>query len=132
MHFRVVLNLCARMSTSKFHRSRTDEGFILFQIRQSFKINVSYLMGFRCKQVYNVNGVGGILSALWVTLYLVEANDVWVLQHLHNLHLSEYLFQVLIIQLGLIHNFYSHLETWRQGQVYIYIYIYKLTQSGEE
>lgn len=34
-----------------------------------------------------------------------------VLQQLHNLHLPEDLFQVLVIQLGLIHDFYGHLET---------------------
>lgn len=47
-------------------------------------------------------------------MYLVEADDVGVLQQLHDLHLSEDLFQVLIVQLGLIHYFYSHLETKRQ------------------
>lgn len=46
-----------------------------------------------------------------VTVYLVEADDVGVLQQLHDLHLSEDLFQVLLVQLGLIHYFYSHLET---------------------
>lgn len=45
-----------------------------------------------------------------VKVYLVEADDVGVLQQLHDLHLSEDLFQVFIIQLGLIDNFYSHLE----------------------
>lgn len=45
-----------------------------------------------------------------VNVYLVEADDVGVLQQLHDLHLSEDLFQVFIIQLGLIDNFYSHLE----------------------
>lgn len=48
------------------------------------------------------------------SLYLVEADDVGVLQQLHDLHLSEDLFQVLIVQLGLIHYFYSHLEIERQ------------------
>lgn len=43
-------------------------------------------------------------------MYLVEADDVGVLQQLHDLHLSEDLFQVLIVQLGLIHYFYSHLD----------------------
>lgn len=47
-------------------------------------------------------------------MYLVEADDVGVLQQLHDLHLSEDLFQVLIVQLGLIHYFYSHLETERR------------------
>lgn len=42
--------------------------------------------------------------------YLVEADDVGMLQQLHDLHLSEDLFQVLIVQLGLIHYFYSYLE----------------------
>lgn len=42
--------------------------------------------------------------------YLVEADDVGVLQQLHDLHLSEDLFQVLIVQLGFIHYFYSYLE----------------------
>lgn len=53
------------------------------------------------------------LLALWVNpnMYLVEADDVGVPQQLHDLDLSEDLFQVLIIQLGLIHYFYSHLET---------------------
>lgn len=36
-----------------------------------------------------------------------------VLQQLHDLHLSEDLLQVLVVQLGLIHYFYSHLETRR-------------------
>lgn len=45
-----------------------------------------------------------------VNVYLVEADDVGVFQQLHDLHLSEDLFQVFIIQLGLIDNFYSHLE----------------------
>lgn len=45
-----------------------------------------------------------------MSVYLVEADDVGVLQQLHDLHLSEDLFQVFIIQLGLIDNFYSHLE----------------------
>lgn len=61
-----------------------------------------------------------VLSALWVSVnvYLVEADDVGVLQQLHDLHLSEDLFQVLIVELGLIHYFYSHLEreeTRRKG-----------------
>lgn len=43
-------------------------------------------------------------------MYLVEADDVGVLEQLHDLHLSEDLFQVFIIQLALIHDFYSHLE----------------------
>lgn len=43
-------------------------------------------------------------------MYLVEADYVGVLQQLHDLHLSEDLFQVLVVQLGLIHYFYSHLE----------------------
>lgn len=47
-------------------------------------------------------------------MHLVEADDVGVLQQLHDLHFSEDLFQVLIIQLGLVHYFYSHLETERQ------------------
>lgn len=37
-----------------------------------------------------------------------------VLQQLHDLHLSEDLFKVLIVQLSLIHYFYSHLETERE------------------
>lgn len=49
-----------------------------------------------------------------MSVYLVEADDVGVLQQLHDLHLSKDLFQVLIIQLGLIHYFYSHLETERK------------------
>lgn len=49
-----------------------------------------------------------------VTMYLVEADNVWMLQQLHDLHLSEDLFQVLIIQLSLIHYLYSHLE--REGR----------------
>ena len=56
------------------------------------------------------------MSALWVSLYLVEADDVGVLQQLHDLHLSKDLFQVLIVQLGLIHYFYSHLETESQDR----------------
>lgn len=49
-------------------------------------------------------------------MYLEEADDVGVLQQLHDLHLSEDLFQVLIIQLGLIHYFYSHLKTERRRE----------------
>lgn len=45
-----------------------------------------------------------------MTRYLVEANDVWMLQQLHDLHLSEDLLQVLIVQLSLIHYLYRHLE----------------------
>lgn len=54
-----------------------------------------------------------LFPGLWVcaTVYLEKADDVGVLQQLHNLHLSEDLFEVLIVQLGLIHYFYSHLET---------------------
>lgn len=48
--------------------------------------------------------------SLWGSVYLVETDDVGVLQQLHDLHLSEDLFQVLIIQLGLIHYFYRHLR----------------------
>lgn len=44
------------------------------------------------------------------TLYLVQADDVRMLQQLHYLHLSEDLFQVLIVQLSLVHYFYRHLE----------------------
>lgn len=43
-------------------------------------------------------------------MYLVEADDVGVLEQLHDLHLSEDLFQVFIIQLALVDDFYSHLE----------------------
>lgn len=50
------------------------------------------------------------------TVYLVEANDVRMLQQLHDLHLSEDLLQVLVIQLGLIHNLYSHLERGDRGE----------------
>lgn len=55
-----------------------------------------------------------VLFALWLSVYLVEADDVGVLQQLHDSHLSVDLFQILFIQLGLIHYFYSHLETERQ------------------
>lgn len=41
---------------------------------------------------------------------LVEANDVRVSQHLHDLHLPEYLLQVVVIQLRLIHDFNRHLR----------------------
>lgn len=47
--------------------------------------------------------------------YLVEADDVGVLQQLHDLHLSEDLLQVLVVQLGLIHYFYRHLERQTDG-----------------
>lgn len=46
-----------------------------------------------------------------VTVYLVEADDVRMLQELHDLHLSEDLFQVLVVQLSLVHYFNRHLET---------------------
>lgn len=49
------------------------------------------------------------LGPRWLTVYLVEADDVRVLQQLHDLHLSENLFQVLVVQLRLIHYFYRHL-----------------------
>lgn len=63
-----------------------------------------WVSGVRCEQC--------AASAQWVRarVYLVEADDVGVLQQLHDLHLSEDLFQVLIVQLGLIHYFYSHLD----------------------
>lgn len=51
-----------------------------------------------------------VAECVWSCVYLIEADDVGVLQQLHDLHLSEDLFQVFVIQLGLIHNFYSHLE----------------------
>lgn len=41
---------------------------------------------------------------------LVEANDVWMSQHLHDLHLSEDLLQVVIVQLRLVHYFNGHLR----------------------
>lgn len=43
-------------------------------------------------------------------VYLVEADDVRMLQQLHDLHLSEDLFQVLVVQLSLVHYFDGHLE----------------------
>lgn len=43
-------------------------------------------------------------------MYLVEADDVRMLQQLHDLHLSEDLFQVLVVQLSLVHYFDRHLE----------------------
>ena len=36
-------------------------------------------------------------------------------QHLHDLHLPEYLLEILIIQLSLIHYLYSHLQAETQG-----------------
>lgn len=42
--------------------------------------------------------------------YLVQPDDVWVAKHLHDLDLSKYLLQVLLIQLCLINDLYSHLE----------------------
>lgn len=41
---------------------------------------------------------------------LVEANDVWMSQHLHDLHLPEDLLQIVIVQLRLVHNFNGHLR----------------------
>lgn len=49
-------------------------------------------------------------------VYLIEADDVGVLEQLHDLHLSEDLFQVLIIQLALVDDLYSHLETGRRQE----------------
>lgn len=47
---------------------------------------------------------------------LIEANDVRVSQHLHDLDLPEDLLQVLIIKLGLVHNFYRHLFFFPQSK----------------
>lgn len=42
--------------------------------------------------------------------HLVEFDDVWVVQQLHDLHFSVNLFQVGRTQAGLINNFYCHLK----------------------
>lgn len=41
---------------------------------------------------------------------LVEANDVRVSQHFHDLHLPEDLLQIVVIQLRLVHDFNRHLR----------------------
>lgn len=43
-------------------------------------------------------------------IYLVEFDDVWVVQQLHDLHFSVNLFQVGRTQAGLVNNFYCHLQ----------------------
>lgn len=64
------------------------------------------------QKIQNDSNLGVIsFSRRQLNLYLVKTDDVGVLQQLHDLHLSEDLFQVLIIQLGLIHYFYCHLES---------------------
>lgn len=58
-----------------------------------------------CPPTYAVDGA-----------YLVEPDDVRVFQQLHDLHLPEDLFQVVVIQLGLVHDLYSHLERRQDGE----------------
>lgn len=41
---------------------------------------------------------------------LVETNDVWMSQHLHDLHLPEDLLQIVVVQLRLVHDFNRHLR----------------------
>lgn len=41
---------------------------------------------------------------------LVQTNDVWMPQHLHDLHLPEDLLQIVVIQLRLVHDFNRHLS----------------------
>ena len=47
---------------------------------------------------------------------LVETNDVGMPQHLHDLHLPEYLLEILIVQLSLIHYLYGHLQAETEGE----------------
>lgn len=59
--------------------------------------------------------------------YLVEFDDVGVVEQLHNLHFSVNLFQVGRVQSGLVDDFDGHLGTkLRKHTFYIYVRLIKM------